>query len=106
MYLPMGMISGRYAMPAVWGVDILFALLLDGRRRARPAHGLEEGFAWAGVCTGLAVVAVANVGRQEKFAARAGHALGRGPVRGGDGPAGPRARGRVGRKAGTAWPAG
>ncbi|MDB5306769.1 MAG: hypothetical protein JWO38_971 [Gemmataceae bacterium] len=69
MYLPMGMMSGRYAMPAVWGVDLLFALLLTALAAA-PLTPWKKA-AWAGVCTGLAVVAVANVGRQEKFAARA-----------------------------------
>ena len=29
MYLPMSNIAGRYAMPAVWGLDILFAMLIS-----------------------------------------------------------------------------
>jgi hypothetical protein len=65
----MYMMSGRYAMPAVWGLDILFALLLTALV-AVPLTAWKKA-AWAGVCTGLAIVAVANVGRQEKFAARA-----------------------------------
>src|SRR5205085_2373014 len=69
MYLPMSMMSGRYSMPAVWGLDILFALLLTALA-AVPAAAWNRA-AWAGVCAGLAVVFVANVGRQEKFAARA-----------------------------------
>ena len=69
MYLPMAMMSGRYAMPAVWGLDILFALLLTALV-ALPLTVWKKA-AFAGVCTGIAVVAVANVGRQEKFAARA-----------------------------------
>ena len=69
MYLPMAMISGRYAMPAVWGLDILFALLLTALAAA-PLTVWKKA-AWAGVYTGLAVVAVAGVGKQEKFAARA-----------------------------------
>jgi hypothetical protein len=69
MYLPMAMISGRYSMPAVWGLDILFALLLTALVAA-PLTAWKKA-AWAGVCTGLAVVAVASVGKQEKFAARA-----------------------------------
>ena len=69
MYLPMNMMSGRYAMPAVWGLDILFAVLLT--RLVAVPEGAWKQAAWAGVCAGLAAVMVANVGRQEKFAARA-----------------------------------
>lgn len=69
MYLPMSMMSGRYAMPAVWGLDILLALLLTALV-AVPLTAWKKA-AWAGVCTGLAVVAIANLGRQEKFGARA-----------------------------------
>ncbi|HUR55873.1 MAG TPA: hypothetical protein VMZ71_17180, partial [Gemmataceae bacterium] len=69
MYLPMGMMSGRYAMPAVWGLDILFAVLMTALL-ALPATHLKRA-AVGGVCLGLAAVAVANVGRQERVAARA-----------------------------------
>ena len=69
MYLPMSMMSGRYAMPAVWGLDILFALLLTALVRVPESFATKA--AWVGVAAGLAVVLVANVGRQEKFAARA-----------------------------------
>ncbi|MFO0798346.1 MAG: hypothetical protein U0804_12790 [Gemmataceae bacterium] len=69
VYLPLSMMSGRYAMPAVWGLDVLFALLLTALI-ALPLTAWKKA-AFAGVCTGLAVVAVAGVGKQEKFAARA-----------------------------------
>jgi hypothetical protein len=69
LYLPLSMISGRYSMPAVWGLDILFAVLLSALV-ALPVTVWKKA-AWAAVCAGVAVVAVANVGRQEKFAARA-----------------------------------
>lgn len=69
VYLPMSMISGRYAMPGVWGLDILFALLLSSLV-AVPESTLKKA-AFAGVCAGIAAVMIANVGRQEKFAARA-----------------------------------
>ncbi len=69
VYLPMAMISGRYAMPAVWGLDVLVALLLTALIAAPLTVWKKAAF--AGVCTGLAVVAVAGVGKQEKFAARA-----------------------------------
>lgn len=69
VYLPLSMMSGRYAMPAVWGLDILVALLLTALV-ALPLSAWKKA-AFAGVCAGLAVVAVAGVGKQEKFAARA-----------------------------------
>ncbi|MBX9622499.1 MAG: hypothetical protein K2X82_01660 [Gemmataceae bacterium] len=69
VYLPMGMMSGRYAMPAVWGLDILFALLLSALVAA-PLTVWKKA-AWVGVAAGLAAVAVTSVGKQEKFAARA-----------------------------------
>jgi len=69
LYLPLGAISGRYTMPAVWGLDIAIAVLLTA----------VWGFAawrWKRVCfiacaVGLVAAAVANIGKQEKFAARA-----------------------------------
>jgi len=69
VYLPLSMMSGRYAMPAVWGLDVLVALLLTALV-AVPLSAWKKA-AFAGVCAGLAVVAVAGVGKQEKFAARA-----------------------------------
>ncbi len=69
MYLPVTIISGRYSMPAVWGLDILFGLLLTAFVAA-PVTVWKKA-AWGGVCAGIAVVAAANIGRQEKFAARA-----------------------------------
>ena len=69
VYLPMGMMSGRYAMPAVWGLDVLFALLLTALVAA-PLTAWKKA-AWVGVAAGLAAVAVTGVGKQEKFAARA-----------------------------------
>jgi len=69
VYLPMAMMSGRYAMPAVWGLDLLIGLLLTALVAA-PRAAVRQ-VAWVGVWVGVAAVAVANVGRQEKFAARA-----------------------------------
>lgn len=69
MYMPMSMMSGRYSMPAVWGLDILVALLFS--RLAAVPVGAWQRAAWVGVCAGIAAVTVANMGRQEKFAARA-----------------------------------
>jgi hypothetical protein len=69
IYLPMPMMAARYTMPAVWGVDILIALALTAFAALPLAWPTRV--AWAGVAVGLAAVMVANVGRQEKFAARA-----------------------------------
>lgn len=69
MYLPIQAISGRYTMPAVWGADLALAVLLAALARlpARPAVRV----AWGLLGLGLAAVAVAGVGKQVKFAARA-----------------------------------
>jgi hypothetical protein len=69
VYLPMGAVSGRYTMPAVWGVDLALAVLFSAliaapRTRWKPA-------AYVGLGAGLLAVAVANIGKQDKFAARA-----------------------------------
>jgi hypothetical protein len=69
VYLPMAMMSGRYTMPAIWGIDLLLGLLLM-MLVAVPSVTARR-LAWAGVWVGLVLIAVANVGRQEKFAARA-----------------------------------
>jgi hypothetical protein len=68
MYLPMNMIAGRYAMPGVWGLDILLALLLTAVLAA-PASRCKNA-TFAAICTGIAIIAISNIGRQEKFAAR------------------------------------
>jgi hypothetical protein len=69
VYLPMPAISGRYTMPAVWGLDLLQAGVLSALCTI-PAFATKRA-AWVGLLAGLAVVAGANIGRQEKFAARA-----------------------------------
>ena len=68
VYLPMDAISGRYTMPAVWGLDIALAVLLSGVA-ALPRSGWKTA-ACAALAVGLAVTAGANVGKQLKFAAR------------------------------------
>jgi hypothetical protein len=67
-YLPMGMMSGRYTMPGVWGLDITLGLLLAALAGVPPT-ALRR-VAVAGVAAGLVVLLAANVGRQEKVAAR------------------------------------
>jgi hypothetical protein len=68
VYLPMDAVSGRYSIPAVWGLDLWLAALLsalasvNARRYSRLAR--------TAVGCGLLALAVANVGKQERIAAR------------------------------------
>ncbi len=67
-YLPIGALSGRYTMPAVWGLDLLLAVLLSELLvlpRSAPRRA-----ALVALGCGLAVVLVANLGKQEKFRKR------------------------------------
>ena len=65
VYLPVNIMCGRYTMPAVWGADVLFAVLLASLPKSRCAV-----LPWAAVGVGLLALLVANVARQEKTAAR------------------------------------
>jgi hypothetical protein len=69
VYLPMGMVSGRYTMPAVWGLDLTLAVLFSLLCAA--PRSFWKGAAFLALGAGLVVVAVMSVGKQEKFAARA-----------------------------------
>ncbi len=69
VYLPMNMMSGRYAMPTVWGLDILIALLLTRLLQLPPS--LWKKLTVVSVAVGVVLVFAANLLRQEKFAARA-----------------------------------
>lgn len=69
MYLQMDMVSGRYTMPAVWGLDIALAVTLSCLLGA-PVTAWRR-LALGMLLVGLVGVAIANLGRQEKFAARA-----------------------------------
>jgi hypothetical protein len=69
IYLPIGAVSGRYSMPAVWGADICIAALVSCLTDVKAVTWRRTAF--AGLCAGLVAVAVANVGKQQKFAARA-----------------------------------
>jgi len=68
IYLPMHIMCGRYTMPAVWGLDIAFAVLLT-TFAANPDSAWKRA-GWIGVTGGLAALVVASVGRQEKVATR------------------------------------
>jgi hypothetical protein len=69
VYLPMPMMAMRYTMPAVWGVDLGIAVLLTGVL-ASPLSRLRFATLNA-VVVGLGVTFCANLGRQQRFAARA-----------------------------------
>ncbi|MBM3982789.1 MAG: hypothetical protein FJ304_21465 [Planctomycetes bacterium] len=69
VYLPMSAFSGRYSMPAVWGLDVLFAVLLTALWRA--PRGPARSAAIVLLCAGLAAVLATVVHRQDKTAARA-----------------------------------
>jgi hypothetical protein len=70
VYLPLGAISGRYTIPAVWGLDLLIAALLSTLVASAGVLAWKRA-ALVAYTVGLLAVAVANVGRQEKFSARA-----------------------------------
>lgn len=69
VYLPIQGISGRYAIPAVLGVDLLIGVALTELDAVVAARWRRLAFLAFGA--GLAAVLLANIGRQEKFAARA-----------------------------------
>ncbi|HJT75973.1 MAG TPA: hypothetical protein VJ739_02130 [Gemmataceae bacterium] len=69
IYLPLDAVSGRYSMPAVWGGDILVGVLLSALAGVQWPAWRRVGYAAFGC--GLVAVAVASLGKQEKFAARA-----------------------------------
>jgi hypothetical protein len=68
-YLRIPGISGRYTMPGVWGLDLLLAAVLSKLAAIRSVAAKRV--AWVGLIGGLAIVAGASIGRQEKFATRA-----------------------------------
>ncbi|HWB60286.1 MAG TPA: hypothetical protein VG733_12390 [Chthoniobacteraceae bacterium] len=70
IYLKIVGVSGRYAMPAVWGLDMWIGILLT-LLAAIPWRDAWKRIAAVALCAGLVAVAVSNLGRQNKFAARA-----------------------------------
>jgi len=68
VYVPLQIMAMRYTMPAVWGFDLLLAILLTHFLRVPAVVPRRVGLAALGL--GLAVMTVANVGRQEKVSAR------------------------------------
>ncbi len=69
IYLPLHAVSGRYSMPAVWGADLWIAALLSMLPEVRSVFWRRA--ACLVLAGGLLGVAVANLGKQSKFAARA-----------------------------------
>lgn len=68
IYYPIDGVAGRYTMPAVWGVDLLLASLLNA---AGQSSWRRRRLAAAGFALGLCGLLIANGGRQERTAARA-----------------------------------
>jgi hypothetical protein len=69
VYLPMDALSGRYTMPAVWGIDLFVAVVISSVI-SMPSVAWRRVAIGSFAC-GLAGVAIANVGRQDRFRARA-----------------------------------
>ena len=69
VYLPMGMVSGRYTMPAVWGLDLMLAVLFS--LLCATPRSFWKKVAFVALGGGLVALAVMCIGKQEKFAARA-----------------------------------
>src|SRR5262249_50067656 len=69
IYLPLGAVSGRYSMPAVWGADLWIAVLLHELAGVRLPVWRRTAYVALGC--GLIAVAAATVGKEEKFASRA-----------------------------------
>jgi hypothetical protein len=68
IYLPIHGVSGRYTMPAVWGMDLLLAVLFSAL--AVVPSRLWRRLALGSLACALLAMAVSNVGRQEKLMAR------------------------------------
>lgn len=69
VYLPIAGVEPRYTMPAVWGVDIWIALLLNNLWQSR--HSTRSRAAITALCLGLLAMAIVNVARQARASARA-----------------------------------
>jgi hypothetical protein len=68
VYLPVGAVAGRYTMPAVWGIDLLLAVLFAALLAARASAWKRLAYISLAGC--LLAAATANLGRQWKTAAR------------------------------------
>jgi hypothetical protein len=68
IYLPIDGVSGRYTMPAVWGADLLLAVVLTRLLQAEATRWRSSALAALGCC--LLVLVFANVGKQWKRWAR------------------------------------
>ena len=68
VYLPIIGISGRYTIPAVWGADLLLAALVS--EVCLLPQALPRRLTLAALVLGTCAVAVACLGRQDRFAAK------------------------------------
>jgi hypothetical protein len=68
VYLPINGIAGRYTMPAAWGMDLLLAVLIGEVWRLPQI--VPRCLTLAALALGTIALAVACLGRQERFAAK------------------------------------
>ena len=68
IYLPIGNVAARYAVPAAWGAAIALATVIAALAES-PKVWLKR-LALAGIACGLLAAIVANLGRQDKVGAR------------------------------------
>lgn len=69
IYLKIDGICGRYSIPAVWGLDFWIGILLSVFVALPKARW--KVIACVALCVGIVAVAISNLGRQARFAARA-----------------------------------
>jgi hypothetical protein len=69
IYLPIGAVAPRYSMPAAWGADLWLAALLSALA-GLPVRWPRR-LSYAALGLGAAVLLVANLDKQYRFAARA-----------------------------------
>jgi hypothetical protein len=69
VYVPLNNISPRYTMPGAWGLDLLVAVML-GSFLSLPTNVWKKAACFA-LGVGMVALIVANLGKQDKFIARA-----------------------------------
>ena len=68
VYLPLHAVTGRYTIPAVWGVALLVVVVLDALLQPPRRRAAHLGLAL--IAIGLAAVGIENLVRQDKAIAR------------------------------------
>src|SRR5713226_1433283 len=68
IYLPVSGSAGRYSMPAVWGLDLWVGVLVSMLAQARSS--IWKRLAYFALRCGIVGVVIANLGKQDRFAAQ------------------------------------